>query len=76
MTEWAIIDITEVHQDAVKVEASSVEPGDLVFDIFGGRHPVATVRPLKGGIIKIVRADGFPSWLNDDDLITIVRRLQ
>lgn len=53
----AMVDITSVHIDALRVSFDQVRAGDWVFDAWGGRHKLASVRILKDGTLSIKRDD-------------------
>jgi hypothetical protein len=56
----ALVDITSVHADAVRVKFSDVRKGDWVFDAWGERHKLVSARVIKHGVLSIKR-DDYPS---------------
>lgn len=70
----ATVDIADVFADAVRVPVETVEPGDYVFDVYGGRHVVDRVMHYGShGRLEVERADGWSSHHTVGDTITIVR---
>jgi len=68
------VEITDAHQDAVKISAADLRPTDLVFDVFGGRHAIQSLRHGKR-TVSFVREDQPETrdrFLNDDT-ITVIR---
>lgn len=53
----ALVDITSVHNDAMRVRFSDVRKGDWVFDAWGERHKVAQARVIKHGVLSLKRED-------------------
>lgn len=68
----ATVDIVDVVKGAEVVPVESVTVGDTVFDIYGGEYKVTKVRELKREI-KVTRDDGWVSWLDRGETITIKR---
>lgn len=68
----ATVDIVDVVKGAEVVPVESVTVGDTVFDIYGGEYKVTKVRELKREI-KATRDDGWVSWLDRGETITIKR---
>lgn len=53
----ALVDITSVHNDALRVKFSDVRKGDWVFDAWGERHKLVSARVIKHGVLSIKRDD-------------------
>jgi hypothetical protein len=56
-TALAMIDLTSVHRDAIRVPFDKVRAGDWVFDAWGERHKVTRARVLVNGDLSIKRED-------------------
>jgi hypothetical protein len=68
----AVVQISDVFEDAIKVDTSEIRPGDYVFTTSGERIRVKRVRKLKQ-LFKITREDGWIDYFLKDDRITIVK---
>ena len=72
MVEPAVVNISDVYGDVVKVPASELRVGDFVHDAFGGRIELVKVRHYKH-TTTTVRRDGWPDSWQSDRAITIYR---
>ena len=75
MSGEPIVDIADVVPQAVRVRADEIRPGDSVFDIFGGTHPLVSVRSIrKGRAVSVKRADvPYRDQWAADATVTIIR---
>lgn len=69
----ATSEIADVFPAAQRVEASQLREGDLLFDAFGGTHPLAERPRRVRGWVHTVREDGWEDTFHHADTITIIR---
>lgn len=76
MTEKAIVNVSDVVSESVTVKARDLRIGDTLFDVYGGKHTVRSVRHLKNDYVSVKRDDlGFRERFNSGQDVTIIRHL-
>lgn len=71
----AIMDIVDIHTEAVKVQAETLQAGDKVFDVWGKQYELKRVQVFKR-VVKYWHEDNMqnPGYLDVGDSITIIRK--
>lgn len=72
MSNKAVVNLVDVHPDAVRDRADLITAGCWVFDAFGDRYEVVRVRRLVRGRTKITRKDGYSVTWADSLMVTFV----
>ena len=68
------MDTSDAFAQAIRVKACDLLKGDILFDAFGGKHPLARdARTLKNGAVSIKRTDYPAERFQADEIFTIMR---
>lgn len=68
----AIVNIVDVEPKARKLPARMITEGALLFDVYGGTHPVRRAQLTVKGKMRVTREDGwFDTW-DPKELITFI----
>lgn len=73
MNDEAIVDIADAVPGTSSVKASELKKGYLVFDAFGGTHPLARdARVLQSGLVSFQREGYHTEYAEPDDDFTVI----
>lgn len=67
-----VIDIIDAYTNARQIKGEDIKEGDILFDVFGGKHRVTKVTPFKY-TVRTTRADGRTDTWGKEQTLTVLR---